>query len=64
MYDVVYFSRAQGERLVGAGLAREAACELARTEARKRKVGRMFLAGSEPSPRSELIVIVESRRAA
>jgi hypothetical protein len=64
MYDVVYFSRGQGESLVGAGLAREAACELARAEARKRKVGRMFLAGSEPPPRSELIVIVESRLAA
>ncbi len=64
MYDVVYVDRSHHERVVAAGLEREAACELARAEAGKRKIGRMFLAGSEPTPRSDLIVIVESQQRA
>jgi hypothetical protein len=64
MYDVVYQDYSKRERVVATGLARDAACELARLEARRRGVGRMFLAGSEPRPRAEVILIVESRRAA
>jgi hypothetical protein len=63
MYDVVHHDRKR-ERIVASGLARDAACELARIEARRRGVGRMFLAGSEQAPRAEVILIVESRRAA
>ena len=43
-----------------AGLDRDAACEVARTEARKRNAGRMFLAGSEPGPIGDVVLIVES----
>jgi hypothetical protein len=62
MYDVVYLDRAQRQTVVAAGLARDAACDLALTEARRRGVGRMFLAGSERSLRGEHVLIVESRR--
>lgn len=64
MYDVVYLDQGNREQLVATGLAREAACELARDEARKRGVGRMFEAGSERSARGEMILIVESRQVA
>ena len=64
MYDVLYLDQRNRRRLVGTALARDAACDLARTEARKRGVGRMFLAGSGQSPHGELILIVESRQAA
>jgi hypothetical protein len=60
MYDVVYTDQGNRQQLVATGLARDDACELARTEARRRRVGRMFLAGSEQSPRGEMILIVES----
>ena len=60
MYDVLYLDRSNRQTLLGGGLAREAACELARSEARKRGVGRMFLAGSEPVTHGELVLIVES----
>ena len=63
MYDVLYRDRIRGERLIARGLAREAACELARTEARRRHVGRMFLAGSELGQAAEMVLIVESRSA-
>jgi hypothetical protein len=65
MYDVLYIERGRRETLVAEGLSREAACELARVEARGRNVGRMFLAGSEKPEVGSVIVIVEaSRRAA
>ncbi|MGZ5307878.1 MAG: hypothetical protein ACXWDQ_03435 [Solirubrobacterales bacterium] len=63
MYDVVYTDQGNRQQLVAAGLARDVACDLARTEARRRGVGRMFLAGSEQSPPGEVILIVESRAA-
>jgi hypothetical protein len=64
VYDVLYMDRAYGEKVVASGLARQDACEIARAEAQRRGVGRMFLAGSEPGAMSDLILIVSSRRTA
>jgi hypothetical protein len=64
VYDVLYRDRARGEKIVASGLARRDACELARAEARRRGVGRMFLAGSEPSTSADLVLIVETSRQA
>lgn len=63
-YDVLYLDQASHPSVIAAGLARESAVTLARAEARRRRVGRMFLAGSEPSPRGELVLIVEAHRKA
>ena len=63
MYDVLYFDRASHTRLIAAPMGRESAVTIARAEARRRRVGRMFLAGSE-LPGGELVVIVESQRKA
>jgi hypothetical protein len=63
VYDVLYFDRASHARLIAAQLGRESAVTIARAEARRRRVGRMFLAGSE-LPGGELVVIVESQRKA
>ena len=60
MYDVLFLDRAHGEKVLGSRLGRDAACELARVEARRLGVGRMFLAGSERGPAGDVIVIVES----
>ena len=60
MYDVVYLDQAQHRRVLAAGLVRDCAVTLARTEARRLRVGRMFLCGSEQSPHGEMILIVES----
>ena len=60
MYDVVYLDRTQRQILVAAGLARDAARDLACEEARRRNVGRMFLAGSREAPPGEMVLIVES----
>lgn len=62
MYDVLYMDRTQGEKLVASGLGRQRACEVARAEARRRGIGRMFLAGSELERSADLILIVDSRR--
>jgi hypothetical protein len=64
VYDVVYLDRGRRQQLVAGQLSREAACDLARQEARRRRVGRMFLAGSELGPTGELVVIVESQQSA
>lgn len=64
VYDVLYLDSRNRRSLVAAGLARDAACELARAEARRRGAGRMFLAGSEPMPRGEMILVVESAQRA
>jgi hypothetical protein len=64
VYDVLYFDHHHRGKLVAAGLEKGAACELARTEARKRGVGRMFLAGSEMSPVGDCVVIVHADRQA
>jgi hypothetical protein len=62
VYDVLYMDRSQRGKTVAKGLARQDACELARAEARRRGVGRMFLAGSELGRTAELVLIVESPR--
>jgi hypothetical protein len=60
VYDVLYMDRRQREKIVASGLARQDACELARAEAQRRGVGRMFLAGSELGRAADLVLIVES----
>ena len=60
MYDVIYIDRVKRSNLLGTGLERSSAVSTARAEARRRRVGRMFLAGSEPMDRSQMIVIVRS----
>jgi hypothetical protein len=60
MYDVIYIDRARRSNVLGTGLERASAVSTARTEARRRRVGRMFLAGSEPMDRSQLVLIVRS----
>ena len=62
MYDVLYMDRSQGEKIVASGLARQDACDVARAEAQRRGVGRMFLAGSELLRPDDLVVIVDSDR--
>ena len=62
MYDVLYMDRMRGEKIVASGLARQDACELAREEARRRGVGRMFLAGSEMGRAADMVLIVQSAR--
>lgn len=57
MYDVLYLDRRNSPHTVASGLKRDAAVEIARHEASRRRVCRMFLAGSEP--RGETVVIVE-----
>ena len=64
MYDVLYRDRSNRETLLAQGSPRDHACELARIEARRRHVGRMFLAGSEPLHGADVVLIVESGRAA
>ena len=63
MYDVVYVDRRKQGSILAAGLQRAAAVDLACREARKRRVGRMFLAGSEPPP-GRAVLIVDSTGAA
>jgi hypothetical protein len=60
VYDVLFLDHAHGEKVLASGLGRDDACALARLESRRLGVGRMFLAGSELSPASDVIVIVES----
>jgi hypothetical protein len=64
VYDVLYLDQASHARVIAAGLGRDSAVTIARAEARRRRVGRMFLAGSEPSRRGELVVIVEAHHRA
>jgi hypothetical protein len=62
MYDVVYIDEARRQRVLAAGLARDGAVALARAEARRLRVGRMFLCATERSPASKTVLIVESGR--
>jgi hypothetical protein len=62
VYDVLFLDRRHGEQILASGLDHDDACNVARTESRKRGVGRMFLAGSEIGPTGDMIVIVESTR--
>lgn len=61
MYDVLFLDRRNGEKTLASGLNHDDACQLARTESERRGIGRMFLAGSELGPTSDVIVIVETR---
>jgi hypothetical protein len=63
VYDVLY-KGSNGERIVARGLPRQDACDVARAEARRRGVGRMFLAGSELGRNDDLVLIVDSSRRA
>jgi hypothetical protein len=60
VYDVLFLDRTHGQKVLGTALARDEACRLARAESERRRIGRMFLAGSELAATSDLIVIVES----
>ena len=60
MYDVVYLDGQRRPQVVATRLNRESAAGVARAEARRRRAGRMFLAGSESAPPSHAVVIVRS----
>ncbi len=64
MYDVLYRDPKHSDRVIAAGLDREAACKLARSEASRRQIGRMFAAGSDLTPVGDVVLIVESERRA
>ena len=63
MYDVLYLDHGGGSLTLGVRLDREAATDLARAEARRRRSGRMFLAGSERPSRGGVVIIVEAEQA-
>jgi hypothetical protein len=56
-FAVEYFDQASRSQVIGSNLSLEEAVELARDEARQRRLGRMFAAGSA-HPR-DIIVITE-----
>jgi hypothetical protein len=60
VYDVLFLDRMHGEKVLARGLDHDDACDFARAESQRRGIGRMFLAGSEPGPVGDMIVIVES----
>jgi hypothetical protein len=62
MYDVLYRDPKHLDSVIAAGLDREAACELARSEASRRHIGRMFAAGSDLTPVGDVVLIVESEQ--
>jgi hypothetical protein len=61
MYDVLYLDREGSALTVASQLDRAAAAQIARTEAHRRRTGRMFLAGSERPCRGDIVVIVNDR---
>lgn len=60
MYDVLYRDNANQCTVLASRLGREAAVEVARDEARRRGVARMFLRGSASVPRGEAILIIRT----
>jgi hypothetical protein len=64
MYDVLLMNRTGSSTPLVRSLKRESAVELARTEARRRRVGRMFLAGSELVPGEQVLIVEPVHRAA
>ena len=58
MYDVVYLDGKSRPQVVATRL--KSAAGVARAEARRRRAGRMFLAGSESAPPTHAVVIVRS----
>jgi hypothetical protein len=61
MYDVLYLDHDGSALTVASHLDRAAAAEVARTEAHRRRAGRMFLAGSERPCRGDIVVIVNDK---
>jgi hypothetical protein len=61
VYDVIYLDPASHAKSLAEAVGRDSAVAVARTEARRRRVGRMFLAGSERPRAGEVVVIVESQ---
>ena len=59
MYDVHYLDCHGAKRVLASGLTRPQATSLARAEARNRRVGRMFLAGSERGAIAHAVVIID-----
>ena len=57
MYDVLYYDPSHGSSVVAAGLARESAKRLACHEARRRRAGRMFAAGSPIVPAHAIVIV-------
>jgi len=64
VYDVVYRDTTRHLTVIAAGLGRDSAVDIARDEARRRRTGRMFLAGSGYVPSGEVVLIIESPRKA
>jgi hypothetical protein len=64
VYDVLFLDGSHGGKVLARGLDHDDACACARSEAQRRGVGRMFLAGSELGPVADMVVIVESARRA
>jgi hypothetical protein len=60
MFDVLYLDHDRHQKLVAGALTRESAVRIARSEARERRLGRMFAAGSDPGCLHNVIAIVES----
>jgi hypothetical protein len=60
MYDVLYLDQRSHLKVLASGLNRESAAGLAREEARRRHVGRMFLTGSAAMPSSHAVVVIRS----
>ena len=64
VYDVLYRDPKHSDRVIATALNREAACELARSEASRRHTGRMFAAGSDLTPVGDVVLIVDSKQQA
>jgi hypothetical protein len=64
VYDVLLHDCQQGERVLASGLDHDHACAVAKTESQRLGVGRMFLAGSEPGPTRDVVLIVEAPKRA
>jgi hypothetical protein len=62
MYDVLYLDSSSRSRILASGLERHSAARIARDEARRRQVCRMFTAGSAYVPRSDAVLVVDSPR--
>jgi hypothetical protein len=60
MFDVIHLDHDHHRKLVAGALTRESAVRIARSEARARRLGRMFAAGSDPGCLHNVIAIVES----
>ena len=60
MYDVLYLDRNGHSQLLASMLERDAAAQLAREEAGRRHIGRMFLVGSERPRLGGVVLIVNA----